>query len=64
MPIIRVEMFAGRTAAQKKALVEELTAAFCRAAGGSPQAVQIVLTDVDKGDWGTGGQLAAEKFPD
>ncbi len=64
MPIIRVEMFKGRNAAQKKALIEELTAGYVKTCGGTPQSVQIVITDVDKGDWGSGGEVCSEKFPD
>lgn len=64
MPIIRVEMFTGRNASQKKAMVAELTDAFVKTCGGTAESVQIVITDVDKGDWGSGGQLCSEKFPD
>ena len=64
MPIIRVEMFKGRNAAQKKALIEELTAGYVKTCGGTPQSVQIVISDVDKGDWSSGGEVCSEKFPD
>ena len=64
MPIIRVEMFAGRTEQQKRALVRELTDAFVNAAGGTPESVNVVFTDVDKSDWGSGGELCSDKFPD
>ena len=64
MPIIRVEMFAGRTKQQKRALVRELTDAFVNAAGGTPESVNVVITDVDKSDWGSGGELCSDKFPD
>ena len=50
MPIIRVEMFEGRSAAQKRALVERLTRAFVDTAGGNPDSVQVVITDVAKSD--------------
>ena len=64
MPIIRVEMFKGRTRAQKRALARELTDAFVRACGGKPEAVTIVLADVDKEDWAVAGELMADKYPD
>jgi len=64
MPIIRVEMFTGRTEKQKRALVRELTDAFVNAAGGTPESVNVVITDVDKNDWGSGGELCSDKFPD
>lgn len=61
MPMIHVEMFAGRTAEQKRALVRELTDAFVRAAGGTPESVQIVLSDVEKDNWASAGQLYSDK---
>ena len=64
MPIIRVEMFKGRSVEQKRALVRELTDAFVGAAGGNTDSVHVVITDVDKSDWGSGGQLCSDKFPD
>ena len=64
MPIIRVEMFKGRSAEQKRELVRELTETFARVAGGNPGAVHVLISDVDKEDWGIGGELALDKFPD
>ena len=64
MPIIRVEMFTGRTEKRKRALVRELTDAFVNTAGGTPESVNVVITDVDKSDWGSGGELCSDKFPD
>ena len=61
MPIIRVEMFPGRTTDQKRAMVRELTDSFIRTAGGNPQGVHVVITEVDPGDWGSGGVLASDK---
>ena len=34
------------------------------AAGGTPESVNVVITDVDKSDWGSGGELCSDKFPD
>jgi 4-oxalocrotonate tautomerase len=57
-------MFKGRNVEQKRDLVHELTQAFVKAAGGNAASVHVVLTDVDKGDWGSGGELCSDKFPD
>ena len=65
MPIIRVEMFKGRTPAQKKAIAKELVDGFIRAAGGGkPESFHVVFTDVDKQDWGVGYDMMNEKYPD
>jgi 4-oxalocrotonate tautomerase len=60
MPIIRVEMYEGRTPEQKRALVQELTSACVRAVGVPPASVVVLLTDVAKHDWATGGTLASD----
>lgn len=61
MPTIRVELFAGRTVEQKRALAQALTEATVRTLGGKPEAVDIVFSDVERHDWATGGQLWADK---
>jgi 4-oxalocrotonate tautomerase len=60
MPVVIVEMWDGRTIAQKKQLVEDITTAFTRL-GVAPDAVKIILNDVPKHNWGEGGKLASEK---
>jgi 4-oxalocrotonate tautomerase family enzyme len=64
MPIIRVEMLKGRTAAQKKAITKELVEGFIRAAGGNPSAFNVLFTDVAKEDWAVGIDMMSEKYPD
>lgn len=61
MPIIRVEMFEGRTEDQKSELVHELTDAFVRTCGSTPEAVQIVIDEYSKSNWGVGGTLVSKK---
>jgi 4-oxalocrotonate tautomerase len=64
MPIIRVEMLAGRTVAQKRELVEVLTRETARIAGSSPASIFIVIEDVAKENWGAGGKLLSDTHPD
>jgi 4-oxalocrotonate tautomerase len=61
MPMIRVEMYAGRTLDQKRAIARALTDALCATANCTPQSVQVVLVDVDKSDWAAAGVLAVDK---
>ena len=63
MPTIHVEMFAGRTVEQKRALAAALTEATVKTLGGSPEAVDVIFPDVQKHDWATGGQLWSDKAP-
>ena len=64
MPLIRVEMFEGRSTEKKRELVEALTRETVRVCGCSPEAVMILIQDVKKSDWGVGGQLCSDKYPD
>jgi len=61
MPMIRVEMYAGRTLDQKRAIARALTEAMCATADCAPQSVQVILTDVAKTDWASAGVLAVDK---
>ncbi|MBP8867438.1 MAG: 4-oxalocrotonate tautomerase [Propionivibrio sp.] len=61
MPTMHIEMFAGRTPEKKRELVEALTKETCRVLGCSPEAVDIILTDVARENWATGGKLWSDK---
>jgi len=63
MPMIRIEMFEGRTPEQKRACAEAVTKAFVETCGGTPQSVSIIFTDVARQDWATGGRLASDPKP-
>lgn len=61
MPIIRVEMFKGRSREQKREIAKELTDTFIRVAGGKPEGVTIIFSDIDKEDWAVAGGLVADR---
>ena len=63
MPTIRVELFAGRTVEQKRALALALTEAAVKSLGGSSDAVDVILCAVERLDWATAGQLWSDKAP-
>lgn len=64
MPIIRIEMWTGRSLEQKRELVEVLTRETARITGCGPESVYVVIDEVSKQNWGAGGQLCSEKYPD
>lgn len=64
MPMIRVEMFKGRSVEQKREVARSLTDAFVAATGATPESVQIVFTDVEKSDWAKAGALFSDTIPD
>ena len=61
MPTLRVEMMEGRTPEQKKALVQALTQAVVDTLGSKPESVDILLYDIKRQDWATGGVQWSEK---
>ncbi|MEN9779873.1 MAG: 4-oxalocrotonate tautomerase [Burkholderiaceae bacterium] len=61
MPTIHVEMFEGRTPEQKRNLVKAITQAVVDTLGGKPEAVDIILVDIKRDNWATGGELWSEK---
>jgi|TARA_B110000914_G_C15351796_1_gene394268 4-oxalocrotonate tautomerase len=62
MPLIRVEMFSGRTDEQKKVLVKELTDSFIKSCGGNREAVDVIITDIEQKNWGKAGELYSSKI--
>ena len=61
MPTLRVELMEGRTPEQKKELVKVLTQAVVDTLGSKPESVDILLYDIKRGDWATGGVLWSER---
>lgn len=61
MPTIRVEMFPGRSAEQKRALVRELTEGTERALGVAASAVEVQLFEIQRDAWAVGGVLYSDK---
>ena len=60
MPMIRVEMYEGRTLEQKRELVEVMTRESCRILKCAPEQVQIVIESRRREDWAIGGKLASD----
>jgi 4-oxalocrotonate tautomerase len=60
MPTYHVEMLEGRTLEQKKKLVEEITRVSVEVLGGSPESVDVLIVDVKRENWATGGKLWTE----
>ncbi len=60
MPIVRVELWPGRTKEQKKELVEAITDAVENIMGTAPDRTTVIFNEVSKDDWAQGGKLASE----
>ena len=60
MPLVRVEMWEGRTHAQKAELARVITEAVVTIAHTTPEATIIIFEDIAKSNWATGGTLASD----
>ena len=60
MPVVIVEMWAGRTPEQKKTIAKGITDAFVKV-GTPAEAVHVIINDVPKTNWATGGKMASEE---
>jgi len=61
MPIVRVEMWTGRTHAQKQELARAITELVCDIAHTTPDATTVVFEDIDRENWAQGGVLASDE---
>jgi 4-oxalocrotonate tautomerase len=60
MPIVRVEMWPGRTHAQKQELARVITEAVVNIAQTTPEATIVLFQDIAKEDWAQSGVLASD----
>jgi 4-oxalocrotonate tautomerase len=60
MPVIHVEMWAGRSYAQKQELARAITDAVVKVTNTTPEATIIIFSDVPKESWAQAGTLASE----
>ncbi|MBM4445327.1 MAG: 4-oxalocrotonate tautomerase [Chloroflexi bacterium] len=60
MPIVTVQMWPGRTQAQKAELARRITEAVVTVVNTTPDATIVVFEDVAKENWAVGGVLASD----
>ena len=60
MPLIRVEMFPGRTQEQKKEFAAAVTREASQILKCEPGAVDVIFSEIRKEDWATGGKFWSE----
>lgn len=61
MPIVRIEMFPGRTHAQKQELARAITEAVANIAHATPEATIVIFQEVAREDWAQAGKLASDE---
>lgn len=60
MPIVRVELWKGRDKETKADLIKKVTAAVSESVNCPQKAVTVVITDIEKENWGQGGEQASD----
>jgi 4-oxalocrotonate tautomerase len=60
MPIVRVEMWTGRTHAQKQELARVITEAMVNIAHTTPDATIVIFEDIPKENWAQSGELTSD----
>ncbi|MGB6937786.1 MAG: tautomerase family protein [Xanthobacteraceae bacterium] len=61
MPVVTVQMWSGRTIAQKRNLVRAITQAMIDHAACKPDHLHVIIQDVPKDSWGRAGVLGSEE---
>ena len=63
MPVIRIELSAGRTQEQKQKVVDEVTQSMVVHCDCKPEAVHVVFMDVQPSDWAVAGKFLGAPAP-
>jgi 4-oxalocrotonate tautomerase len=64
MPIVQIEMIAGRTVEQKRKLAKAVTEAISTSLSVPPSAVTIIMRDMAKTDLAKAGTLKCDEVPE
>jgi 4-oxalocrotonate tautomerase len=64
MPVVQVHMRTGRSAEEKRRLIEAITDAVTHVLGSKRERVVVLLDEIDPGSWGQGGRLLADELSD
>ena len=60
MPVVTIEWYEGRTAAQKREIAEKVTALLAEVGRTAPEQVWIRFVDSPRSDWAIGGVLQGD----
>jgi len=64
MPLISIKIAKGRTKGQKKNLVKAITDSVVSTLDVLSEWVSIIIEEVDRENWATGGKLHVDRFGD
>ncbi|MBM3307430.1 MAG: 4-oxalocrotonate tautomerase family protein [Candidatus Eisenbacteria bacterium] len=63
MPLVEITLWPGRSEEVKERIIREVTDALSRSCGAPPDAIEIIIRDVPKTDWGRGGRPFSKSSP-
>ncbi|MFD1212127.1 4-oxalocrotonate tautomerase family protein [Arthrobacter sp. GCM10027362] len=62
MPVIQVHMRTGRSAEEKRRLIESITDVVTQILGSRRERVVVLLDEIEPVNWGQGGRLLADEL--
>jgi len=62
MPVVKIDMWDGRSEEEKEKVIQNVTAAIVESCGCPKEAVTVVIDDIPKENWGSGGEQHSKKF--
>lgn len=63
MPLVRIDMFPGRSLEQKREITDAITRELVRIAKCRPESVMIMFNEVTRENWGRSGTLFVDEYP-
>jgi len=60
MPVVKIDMWEGRTVEQKEKLIKSVSDAVANTLGISKEHVTVIINDVPKTNWGLKGEQASK----
>lgn len=61
MLLLKITMLEGRTTGQKAELIRRLTASAARHLGWPAEEIRVIIYEVGRDEWGSGGRTMAER---
>ena len=61
MPIVQIHLLKGRTIEQKRAMVKRVTEAIAETANAPPEAVEVIISEMEKENFSRAGVLIADQ---
>jgi 4-oxalocrotonate tautomerase len=64
MPVVKIDMWSGRTGEQKETIIKKVTDVIVESCECPKEAVTVVIEEIPKENLGSGGEQHSKKFKD